>query len=212
MVALEADVNDRSAARSASARALSHRATSAAGTDAVTATRRYDIALARPGDLSHIASIELAAAGLLAGFAPEAVLEEVTSEEDLRAAQCDGRLWVALSGDVPVEQSALSSTRDAARYELFEASQRLESARQTFDIVDGTLLPRSVQSFESAQAAYRGGSADSIALFDALSALLDVRIERERALVRMDTALADIERALGGSIPSAPASEDRHDR
>ena len=68
----------------------------------MTATCRYDIALARPGDLSHIAPIELAAARLLVGHAPEAVLEEITSNEDLQAAQRDGRLWVALSGDMPV--------------------------------------------------------------------------------------------------------------
>lgn len=122
--------------------------------------------------------------------------------EELRAAEARAA----------AEQSALASTRDAARYELFEAVERLKGARRAYDIVDGTLLPRAVQSFESAQAAYRGGSTDSIALFDALGSLLDVRIERERALVRMDTALADIERALGGNVPSAPTTEAHHDR
>ena len=67
-----------------------------------TTTRRYEIALARPGDLSRIAPIELAAARLLAGYAPEAVLDEVTSDEDNQAAQRDGRLWVALRDDMPV--------------------------------------------------------------------------------------------------------------
>jgi putative acetyltransferase len=65
-------------------------------------THRYEIALARPGDVPRIAPIELAAAGLLAGHAPEAVLNEVTPDEVLQAAQRDGRLGVALSGDVPV--------------------------------------------------------------------------------------------------------------
>jgi putative acetyltransferase len=68
----------------------------------VTTTPQYEITLARPPDLSHIASIELAAARMLAGWAPEAVLEEVTSDEDLQAAQRDGRLWVARSRDTPV--------------------------------------------------------------------------------------------------------------
>jgi len=110
------------------------------------------------------------------------------------------------------EQSALMSTRDAARYELFEAVERLKGNREYFDIIEQKLLPQAQQSFESAQAAYRGGAADSIALFDALSSLLDVRIERERALVRIDTALADIERAAGGTIPTTHPSEGQHDR
>ena len=65
-------------------------------------SHRYEIAPARPRDVPHIAPIELAAARLLVGHAPEAVLEEVTPTEHLRAAQRDGRLWVALSGNVPV--------------------------------------------------------------------------------------------------------------
>jgi len=65
-------------------------------------SRRYEIALARPGDLPRIAPIELAAARLLAGHAPEVVLKEVTPVHDLQAAQRHGRLWVALSNDVPV--------------------------------------------------------------------------------------------------------------
>jgi GNAT superfamily N-acetyltransferase len=44
----------------------------------------------------------LAAAALLLGHAPESVLSETTAERDFREAQAQGRLWVALDGDVPV--------------------------------------------------------------------------------------------------------------
>jgi GNAT superfamily N-acetyltransferase len=63
---------------------------------------RYTIALARPRDIPRLAAIELAAAALLEGHAPASVLNETTSEADLRDAQADGRLWVALDGDEPV--------------------------------------------------------------------------------------------------------------
>jgi GNAT superfamily N-acetyltransferase len=52
--------------------------------------------------LEALPAIELAAAKLLAGHAPESVLNEVTDRETLREAQSAGRLWVALSKDVPV--------------------------------------------------------------------------------------------------------------
>jgi putative acetyltransferase len=65
-------------------------------------SHQYEIALARPDDLSCIAPIELTAARLLEGHAPEAVLHEVTPIEDLQAAQLDGRLWVARVGDMPI--------------------------------------------------------------------------------------------------------------
>jgi len=62
----------------------------------------YTVAKARPRDLRHIAGIELAAAQMLAGHAPPAVLNETTSEHQLREAQSQGYLWVVLADDVPV--------------------------------------------------------------------------------------------------------------
>ena len=65
-------------------------------------TPTYTITAARPQDLSRLSAIELAAARLLEGHAPESVLNETTSLDVLKQAQSDGRLWVALADDVPV--------------------------------------------------------------------------------------------------------------
>lgn len=62
----------------------------------------YKITTARPNDLPLLPAIELAAAKLLAGHAPESVLIETTSQEELKNAQSHGHLWVALADDVPV--------------------------------------------------------------------------------------------------------------
>ena len=62
----------------------------------------YKIVMARPSDLQALPAIELAAARLLAGHAPESVLAETTSEEDLEEAQAQGHLWVVLAGGEPV--------------------------------------------------------------------------------------------------------------
>jgi GNAT superfamily N-acetyltransferase len=65
-------------------------------------TPRYTITAARREDITRLAAIELAAARLLAGHAPESVLSETTSLDGLKQAQREGRLWVALADDVPV--------------------------------------------------------------------------------------------------------------
>jgi len=65
-------------------------------------TANYTIAVARARDLSYLSAIELAAAKLLAGHAPEAVLAETTSQQQLRDARRRGHLWVALTDDRPV--------------------------------------------------------------------------------------------------------------
>lgn len=62
----------------------------------------YRITNARPQDVPFLPVIELAAAGLLAPYAPEPVLSETTPERHFREALQGGRLWVALTGETPV--------------------------------------------------------------------------------------------------------------
>ena len=62
----------------------------------------YEITAARPSDLPLLPAIELAAARLLAGHAPESVLAETTSQIEFEEARRHGHLWVARAGDAPV--------------------------------------------------------------------------------------------------------------
>jgi len=64
--------------------------------------RPYSITTARPQDLGRLPAIELAAARLLAGYAPESVLNETTGLDVLQKAQREGHLWVALRGEIAV--------------------------------------------------------------------------------------------------------------
>jgi 4-diphosphocytidyl-2-C-methyl-D-erythritol kinase len=57
---------------------------------------------ARPEDLSRLPHIERAAARLLSGHAPESVLTETTSDDELQAAAREGHLWVVLADDAAV--------------------------------------------------------------------------------------------------------------
>jgi predicted N-acetyltransferase YhbS len=63
---------------------------------------RYSILPARPQDIHALAAIELTAAKLLEGHAPQSVLDEATHEQTFREAQAQGQLWVALAEDTPV--------------------------------------------------------------------------------------------------------------
>jgi GNAT superfamily N-acetyltransferase len=63
---------------------------------------RYSITAARPRDLARLPAIELAAARLLTGHAPESVVTDTTPLDALQRAQRTGHLWVALADDVAV--------------------------------------------------------------------------------------------------------------
>jgi GNAT superfamily N-acetyltransferase len=62
----------------------------------------YAITLARPEHLDALTCIELAAASLLTGHAPDSVLEERTPRAEFGRAQQEARLWVALFTEMPV--------------------------------------------------------------------------------------------------------------
>jgi outer membrane protein TolC len=98
---------------------------------------------------------------------------------------------------VHAEQHALEATRNAVRYELRDAAARLESARQSFTIIDQDLLAQAKRSLEATQAAYAAGQGDAVGLLDALRSYLQVRIERVRALADLASSQADLERAAG---------------
>ena len=98
---------------------------------------------------------------------------------------------------VVAERHALESTKNAVRYELRDAAARVDSARQSFTIIDQELLAQAQRSLEATQAAYAAGQGDAVGLLDALRSYLQVRIERVRALAELASSQADLERAAG---------------
>jgi GNAT superfamily N-acetyltransferase len=62
----------------------------------------YSIQLARSEHILALPAIELEAAQMLRGHAPESVLAENTDESTFADAAHDGRLWVASTGNIPV--------------------------------------------------------------------------------------------------------------
>lgn len=95
------------------------------------------------------------------------------------------------------DRYALESVRNTIRYQVRDAVAKYEAARSTFTIIDSDLLPQAQRNFEAAQAGYSAGQGDALVLIDALRSYLDVRLDRVRALVHLETTAADLERALG---------------
>jgi GNAT superfamily N-acetyltransferase len=62
----------------------------------------YTITRAIREDIPFLSPIELAAATLLAGYAPFSVLQETTSDAEFEVARSDGRLWVVRASGAPV--------------------------------------------------------------------------------------------------------------
>jgi GNAT superfamily N-acetyltransferase len=106
----------------------------------------YEIVAARLADVSALAAIELAAARLLVGHAPEAVLRETTSEAELALAQRRGELWVALAQGRPVGFAQVDRLEGTAAH-LKEIDVHPEHARRGL----GRRLVATVSEWATAQ-------------------------------------------------------------
>lgn len=62
----------------------------------------YSIGLARPEHIPALAAIELAAAQMAKGHAPDSLLAQTVDQSILKEAARAGRLWIALKDDAPV--------------------------------------------------------------------------------------------------------------
>jgi len=95
------------------------------------------------------------------------------------------------------DRHALEARRNQARFEERDARVRVDASGQAVRIIDGDLLPLARRSYESAEAAYEAGQGSALALLDAMRSYLQVRLERTRALARLDASRADYDRATG---------------
>jgi outer membrane protein TolC len=101
------------------------------------------------------------------------------------------------------DRMARDAAQRTARYELRAAVARHEAARRAFTLLDRDVVPQARRSYEAARDAFAVGRRDTLTVLDALRAYVEVRIERVRAIGRMETSLAEVERAAGTTLAEA---------
>jgi cobalt-zinc-cadmium efflux system outer membrane protein len=106
----------------------------------------------------------------------------------------------AAEHSLAADQKALESIKNTTAFQVRDGAAKLDAARYSYRIIDHDLLPQAQQSFDAARGAYVAGTGDALGLIDTLRSFLQVRLDRYRALARMQSSLADLERAVGGAL------------
>jgi len=102
------------------------------------------------------------------------------------------------------DQAAAQTAKNRALYEVRDAYFRVESARKSLVLFKGELVPKSVQSADVSRANYEKDKASFLDLLDAERSLRDVKLRFSQALVQYESAVADLERAVGQPVRSKP--------
>lgn len=111
--------------------------------------------------------------------------------------------------ELVAQQHALEAVRLNARYELTDATARVDSARRTLSLLDDHVLPEARRSLDATRAAFVSGAGAAPDLIESLRALLQTRIDRARAAQRLALATADLERAAGLPSRASPPPSER---
>jgi cobalt-zinc-cadmium efflux system outer membrane protein len=85
--------------------------------------------------------------------------------------------------------------------EVTAASQRAQAQRELFVRYRDQIIPQAQQVEQLAQDAYQLGQTGIAALLQALQATRDIRLRSLDAIDQFQTALADLERAIGAPLP-----------
>lgn len=114
----------------------------------------------------------------------------------------------AAEAAVAADETAKKSLEDAILLQVQEAIVRYQGARASFELVDTTLVPQAKKTFDALLANYGAGGGDSLSVIDALRTWLQIRLDRNRALAQVELAIADVERSIGGPIPTESKAKE----
>lgn len=99
------------------------------------------------------------------------------------------------------EQAAM---RAMIRFDVADAIVAVETASRQVELVSTVALPRARESFQASLATFGSGTSDVIGVLDARRSLQQAELTLAEAEIRRELAIAQLERAIGGPLGSAP--------
>jgi len=110
------------------------------------------------------------------------------------------RLEHELRGD----EAALDGVRARVQFEVRDAWLRVQAARRSALLYKNELVPKTGQTVEVSRASYEKDKSSFLDLLDAERSLRDVRLRQIQALTQYESAVADLERAVGADLRRKP--------
>ena len=104
-------------------------------------------------------------------------------------------------------EAELRRSQDTVRREVAQAYARTRTASLEYRLAHGTHIPQVEQALHVTESAYQAGSADFVALLDAVRSVETIHVQHVDAEAELAKAAADLERAVGGELPPAVAPE-----
>jgi outer membrane protein TolC len=106
-----------------------------------------------------------------------------------------------------VSQAELDVRTSMAFLEIRQAQIAVQAAQKRVKLYRDTLMPQADATFRASTAAYQNNRAEFMTLIDSQNLLLDVQTAYYKAASAIDAGIAQLERAIGAPLASAPGTE-----
>ncbi len=93
--------------------------------------------------------------------------------------------------------------RAMIRFEVANALVRVQTTTRRMELVETVVLPKARESFEASLAGYGSSTVDIVSLLDARRSLQSASLQLAESQAEREVALAELERAVGGSPAGA---------
>lgn len=111
-----------------------------------------------------------------------------------------------------VTRAEIEGQRRAVFLEIQRALIKVQAAQRRLKLYRDILRPQSEATFKSAAAAYQHDRTDFLNLIDSQNMLLDVQTSYYKAAADLDSRLAELERAVGASLPHDRRAGDEEEK
>jgi len=96
-----------------------------------------------------------------------------------------------------------SATENRIEFQIEDALERVRAQRDLAALFDSTIIPQAQQTYQVSQASYIAGASDFLYVIDNWQKWLVFTIQYHRSLGELERSVADLEEALGLSLPEA---------
>jgi outer membrane protein TolC len=105
-------------------------------------------------------------------------------------------------------QHRKQATLNQVTFRVFDAWTRAEARQDTIRFVESTLIPQARQTYEVSMAAYEAGRSDFLTVIDNWRRWLDSELMLHREVAELETALSQLQRAVGLQLVQAEFSSE----
>jgi outer membrane protein TolC len=96
-----------------------------------------------------------------------------------------------------------AATQNRVEFQITDALERVRAQRELAALFDSTIIPQAQQTYQVSQASYIAGSSDFLYVIDNWRKWLVFTIQYHRSLGELERSVADLEEAIGLSLPEA---------